>query len=209
MTAHNAVIAQQTDYVTAALHIQVVDIDLDVEGNIRTTQFDSLELELREQLAQNFDGTLHFGYLDVTQNSNPIFAGTNTTGGYLGFDLRWHIISSQQFKLVSIFDYRYAFTDTSFDGQRVEWDWHQTSLGIHTRTFISKGLSIGLGANFLSINGVEKASGTINQNLDFKAEDSLTGHIGLQLELDQAGQIGIELKTGSLQGGRITFQRAF
>lgn len=209
MTVHDVVTAQQTDYTQAALHIQVVDIDLDVEGSIRTTQFDSLELELSEQLAQDLDGILHFGYLDISQNSNPIFAGTNTTGGYLGFGLRWQLITNQRFKLSSRLDYRYAFTDTSVDDQRVEWSWHQTSLGIHSRTYFSKSFSLGLGASAISINGVEKASGTVNQNLDFKAKDSLTGHIGLQLELDQDGQIGMELKIGSSQGGRITFQRSF
>jgi len=209
LSVHNSASAQQTDYIEAALNIQVVDVDLDFEGSIRTTQFDSLEFELREQLAENIEGTVHFGYLDVTQNSNPIFAGTNTTGGYLGFDLRWHLIKGQQFKLMSLFDYRYAFTDTSYDGQRIEWDWHQTSLALHSRTTISKNFSLGLGVSYLTINGVEKASGTLNQNLDFKAKDSLTGHIGLQLELDQDGQIGVELKTGSLQGGMITFQQSF
>jgi len=209
MAVHNAVSAQQTDYTEASLNIQVIDIDLEIDGDIRTTQFGSLEFELREQLAQNLDGTLHFGYLDVSQNSNPIFVGTNTTGGYIGFDLRWHIIDEQRFKLTSIFDYRYSITDTSYNDQRVEWDWHQTSLALYSRTSISKSFSLGLGVNALNINGVERATGTINQTLDFQAKDSLTGIIGLQLTTEDSGEIGFELKMGSSQGARLIFQRSF
>jgi hypothetical protein len=105
--------------------------------------------------------------------------------------------------------YRYNQVSADVEDQSVEWTWHQGEIGLSTQTYVSDHISIGLGVNYITINGVETASGATNQRLDFKAKDSLTGHIGLQLELDRTGQIGVEFRTGSIQGGRLIFQRDF
>lgn len=201
--------AQQNDYLQSTLHLQAVRTDLDFEGFSRETKINSLDIEIREPLASNLDGAFLIGYLEAVQTNNPIFAGQNTAGGYAGFDLRLHLINTPYFKMLGSLDYRYSFTDAQIDDQKIEWKWHQVGVGLHTRISLSPFLHISLGASNHTISGVEKAVGTVNQTLDFKGEDSLTGHIGLQLELDHAAQIGMEFTTGSLQGGRITFQRKF
>ena len=205
----NPVSAQQASYIQSALHVQTVKADLDFTGSLRETRFNSIDISLREQLIQNVDGALLFGYLDLVQESNPISAGQNTIGEYIGIDLQWHMLNYPRFKMLTAVSYRYAVTDAEIDAQKVEWQWHQVGLGLRSQTYLSPSLSLILGVSTISINGVEKAVGTLDQALDFKAKDSLTGHIALQLTTGRAGQIGIEFQTGSLHGGRIVFQRTF
>lgn len=206
---NHSVAASNTDVSLAAVHLQIIEIDLDFEGTLRETEFGSFQIEIREPLAKFLDGGLLFGYLGAKQNSNPILAGQSTAGGYLGFDLNFHLVDTQPFTLDGILDYRYSETSADIDDQKVEWRWHQTRLGMAAGTSLGNTFSIELGAYYLSINGDEKARGTLDQNLDFKAKDSLTAHIGLQLRLDQGGQIGFTYITGSEQGGRISFQQSF
>jgi len=209
LVINDIVEAQEANYIQSALQIQTVKMDLDFGGSLRETRFNSIDISLREQLSQNVDGAFLFGYLDLIQKTNPITAGQNTSGEYIGIDLQWHILNYQRFKMLTSVNYHYAVSEAEIDAQKVEWQWHQVGLDLHSQTYLSKSLSFSLGVSATSINGVEKAIGTLDQGLDFKAKDSLTGHIALQLTTGRAGQIGIELKTGSLQGGRIIFQRSF
>jgi hypothetical protein len=206
---NHCVAATYNDATLAAVHLQIVDVDLDVEGTLRETEFGSFQIEIREPLAKFVDGGLLFGYLGTKQRSNPIVAGQSMSGGYFGFDLNFHLVDTQAFKLDGIFDYRYSETSASIDDQRVEWSWHQTRTGAETRTYFGSNVAIELGAYYLTINGEERARGPLNQNLDFEAKDSLTAHIELQLALDQSGQISFAYITGSAQGGRISFQQSF
>ena len=201
--------AQEADYIQAALHVQNVETELDVEGRLRETRFASINFSLREQLAETVDGALLLGYLDVRQKTNPILAGPNTAGGYIGIDLRWHLLNRERFKILTTLDYRYVYTDASIDDQKIEWRWHQLAIGLHTQTYISNSLFLILGASAINIDGVEKSRGPLNQDLDFTAHDSLTSHIGLQLGTGQSGEISVILQLGALQGGRIIFQRSF
>lgn len=209
LVLNRAVEAQETDYIQATVHVQNVETELDVEGSLRETRFTSIDFSLREQLAETVDGALLLGYLDVRQKTNPVLAGQNTAGGYIGIDLRWHLLNRERFKMQTTLDYRYVNTDASIDDQKVEWRWHQIDIGLHTQTYISNSLFLILGASATNIDGVEKSRGPLNQDLDFTSNDSLTGHIGLQLATWHTGEISVILRIGSSQGGRISFQRSF
>lgn len=209
LTIHTNVHARATNIIQGGLHFQSVEMDLEVNGSIRQTRFNSIDVILRERLSPNLDGALKFGYLGISQKTNPIFAGQNIAGEYVGIDFRLHLIDTPSFKMLTNLDYRYAVADAEETDQTVEWRWHQVSIGLATLTQVSNHLHLSLGVNYLDINGVEKATGTIDQSLDFQAKDSLTGIIGLQLSTEDSGEIGIELKMGSSQGARLIFQRSF
>ena len=203
------VAAEPAKIINAAVHLQSIDIDLDMAGAVRETRIYTLGFSFREQLSSNIDGAILIGYLDVNQRTNPILAAQNSSGGFLGFDLRGHLFDTDKFDLYSRFAYRYAQTTSSQDGQKIDWEWHEVNLSIDSQTYISNSLSANLSISYTDLHGQEKAFGNLNQGLDFDQIDSLTAHIGLQLNLDQNGQIVFELLTGSLQGGKIIFMRDF
>jgi len=195
--------------IEAAAYIQVVDIDLNFAGAIRETRFTSFDFSLREKLSERIDGAIHFGYLNVDQNANPVLTGQDTQGGYLGIDLRGHLIKTHPYSMRGIFYYRYAMTEQRGGDQTVEWSWHELRLKLDNQINIGNNLQCHIAVSTTLIDGVKRASGNLEQRIEFEQEDHLTGHIGLQYKLNRKGKIGFELLTGSRQGGRLIFKQAF
>lgn len=193
----------------AALYFQVNNIDLDFAGDIRKSRFSSLDLMIREQLSADIDGALWLGYLETTQDTNPILAGQDMGGEYVGIDFRFHHIQTPRYQLHTRFFYRYANTEDTVNNQTVKWEWHQVSLGLHNRLQVGNTTALTVGLSGIAIDGREKAEGTLNQRLSFDADVPYQADLGLEFRLDHTGDIGIELHFGSLRGGQLTFKRQF
>lgn len=184
-------------------------IDWDYSGNLRETRLSQLDVAWQERLAPAIRGGIELGYLELTQYSNPIPVGQTGSGGYLGLNLSFLIISTADFELYTRLGYRYSEVSKSATDQSVDWDWHQGQIGLYSKFRLTESFRLLLGASALAIDGRERAEGTVTSAQPFKAAEPLSGHIGLQLGLDHTGTIGIKIDSGSLRGGRITFQRIF
>ena len=184
-------------------------IDLDYSGVQRETRLSRLGVLWYEKLSPSIVGGVELGYLEFTQYSNPIPAGQTGSGEYIGLNLAFLLIETTHFDLLTRLDYRYNDARHSLDDQKINWDWHEGSIGIYSTFKFSNAISLTLGASALAIDGRESATGTITEAQPFKADEPFSGHVGLDLGLDHAGTIGIEISTGSLRGGRLSFQRIF
>jgi len=184
-------------------------IDLDYSGMQRETRLSRLGVLWYEKLSPAIIGGVELGYLEFTQYSNPIPAGQTGSGEYIGLNLSFLFVETAHFDLLTRLDYRYNDARHSLDGQKLNWDWHEGRIGIYSIFKFSPAFSLSLGASAIAIDGREAASGTITEAQPFKADEPFSGHLGLDLGLDHAGTIGIEIDTGSLRGGRLSFQRIF
>lgn len=192
-----------------ALHVQTRKLTLVMAGNEHDTRLNTIDLIIREPLAEDFDGAVLFGHTNTTQSTNPILAGQDTLGGYLGLDLRYQLIRTPSYALQLRGAYFYTETEASREDQDLKWRWHQLEVALNQAFYISKSLTINLGASSLVIEGREEAVGPVNQNLNFEAKDSTFGKIGLQFNLERSGQVALELQAGAIQGGQVAFSRAF
>lgn len=192
-----------------ALHLQNQSIDLNFSGDVRDTDINSLDILWYQPLAPRLEGAVMLGYLDISQNQHPLDAGRISSGGYAGLSLRYLFISTASFRLETELSYRYAETDHQVGSQDVEWRWHDRRLGFHGKWQVSEHFAFSAGVTGISISGNERLSGTVTQTTQFETQDSTFGHLGAFIGLDQPGQIGIEITTGSLRGGRLVFQRSF
>jgi len=192
-----------------ALHFQTQKLNLNFSGDIRKTRFYSVDLVIRERLTERLDGAVLLGHVTTDQSSNPILAGQDTTGGYAGLDLRYKLIDTHRYDLLTRAAYQYSETEANIEDQDIIWEWHQAQFDLINRFNISNNLYINLGATAYDLDGREKASGTLDQNTDFDAKDGIYGHLSLQFNLDYSGQIDLEVYIGSIEGGRIAFHRAF
>lgn len=183
--------------------------DFDYSGEIRETRLTRLGVVWFENLTPAILGGVELGYLEFTQYSNPIPAGQTGSGEYIGINLSFLLVNSQHFELLTRFAYRYNDVRHKIDDQSVDTDWHEGRMGLHTKFKFSDSVAMSLGASAFAIDGREATSGPITQAQPFKANEAISGHFGLQLGLDHAGTIGIEIDIGALQGGRLTFQRIF
>ncbi len=201
-----AVSAQGLD---VALSLQRQRQDLEFSGDVRDTRQNSLDIVWKEPLHARLTGSIQFGYLEIHQANNPVVAAQITDGGYLGIGMHVLLLDSPSFQIVTDLNYRYHETDSQLDNQVVQWRWHQGQLGLFGHWRVSPYLGLSLGSSAIWVDGTERLTGTINQLNHFDARNPYSGHLGIRFYLDHTGSIGIELNTGSLQGGQVTFQRAF
>jgi hypothetical protein len=183
--------------------------DFNYSGDVRETRLTRLGLSWNEKLAESIRGGIELGYIEFTQYSNPIAAGQTGSGEYLGLHLSFIMVESRHFDLLTRLDYRYHALRHSTDDQTMDWDWHEGRAGIYSNLRFTDNLALFLGASALTIDGREVASGTVNQAQPFKADTPNSGHVGLNLGLDHAGTIGIEIDVGSVRGGRLSFRQIF
>ncbi len=183
--------------------------DFNYSGDIRETRLTRLGVIWFEPLAPSILGGVELGYLEYTQYSNPIAAGQTGSGEYIGLNLSFLMVTNPHFELLTRLTYRYNDVRHKIDEQVVDLDWHEGRIGLHGKLKFNDSVAMSLGASAHAIDGREATSGPITQAQPFKANEAISGHFGLQLGLDHAGTIGIEIDIGALEGGRLIFQRIF
>jgi len=184
--------------------------DWDFSGSIRETRLTRFGIFWNEPLTASIYGGVELGHLEITQYSNPIPAGQTGGGEYIGINLSFLILNTRSFELLSRIAYRYNDARHSIDDQTVEWDWHEGQLGLYSRLKFTDTFSLSAGVSARAIDGRETATGPVSEAQPFRADgSSISGHLGAQLTLDDAGTIGIEIDTGSVRGGRLSFERVF
>ena len=185
------------------------NIDLNYSGNLRETRLTNLEVSWIELLAPSIYGGIELGYLELTQYSNPIPTGQTGGGGFLGLNMSFLLLDTQHFQLLTRLGYRYSEARRTTEGQTVDWDWHQGLIALEGKLSFSERFAMILGVSAIAIDGRERADGTVTQAQPFKADEPLSGHLGLQLGLDPDSTIGIQVDVGSLRGGRLIIRRVF
>jgi len=201
--------AKQADDLGVAFVIEKTTIELDFAGVSRDTDFDSLQLHWYQRLLSHLDGAIVIGFMDTSQPGNPIPEGQNSSGEFFEFGLRAYYFRGENFALSSGFSYRYVDTGNSQDAQDISWRWHQGTVDLRAQLQIGSYLELLLGASGTFIDGEQRASGTINQVIDFEEKDRLSEYAAAQIILDRTGRIGIKIDTGSVRGGQIYFSRWF
>ena len=185
------------------------NIDLNYSGELRETRLTNLDISWIELLGPAIYGGIELGYLEFTQYSNPIPTGQTGSGGYLGLNLSFLMLDTRYFQLLTRLGYRYSYATHHSEGQSVDWDWHQGLIELNGKLAFSDRLAMTLGVSAIAIDGRERADGTVTLAQPFKADQPLSGHLGLQLGLDPDSTIGIQVDVGSLRGGRLTIRRLF
>lgn len=191
------------------LHLQSQRLELAYSGVVRRTHLDRLDLVWHEQLSPWLNGNIRLGKFNLTQDSNPIAAGQSGSGNTLGLGLGFRLYHGDQFHLQFKLGYQYATSTDELAGQTVDLRWHQVSGEVRADIRLIRYSYLRLAAGAMAIDGDERASGTVNSVHNFKSDRSGYGRLGIIIGLDPSSHIGLEVDTGSITGGRITFQRWF
>jgi hypothetical protein len=204
-----AVWAERPSALLVGLHIQSQRLELQYAVAVRETDVNSLDLLWDEPLNSWLEGSVKLSVLDVTQSSNPIPAGQSLSGNALGLGLRLHLYRGERLKLSADLDYQYADTTADLSGQSVDMRWQQLSGQLQADIRLVQYTYLTLAVGAVSVDGDEHATGTITSVQSFSSERSGFGRLGIQIGVDPTSHIGIEVNTGSIGGGRISFQRWF
>jgi hypothetical protein len=197
---------------TAGIAVRLEGIDMDwryADASIRTTRLNSAAVGWYDVLSTNFLGGMYLGYSEGTQGDNPVPAARVMTGKWLEFDFQYVIIEQPTVGLNFSLNYRYTEMNGALDVQLASWRWHQGSLGTTLRFGAARGVNFTLGLSHQALDGEEVLTGYLAQVEKFKANQHLVTQLGLNIGLDHTGRISIEMQSGFMRGGRVTFGRWF
>ena len=168
-----------------------------------------LGVSWREKTSQYLTLGMYGGYAYVTQTNNPVAAGIELDGYHAGLSLHGILFTVPRVSLFYALDYTYQKVDNKNDAQTVVIDWSEPHAQIGAIFSFTSRWRVYGGGNYGYIDGQERASGNINHTINFSRAAHAGGFVGIDLNIDADGYVGIEGKTGLSHGGEIYFKRRF
>jgi hypothetical protein len=152
---------------------------------------------------------MHGGYTYVTQTGNPVTSGIQLDGYHAGLSLYGAFFESRRASLYYAFDYTYQKVDDKNDDQTVVIEWSEPHALIGASVMVGNRWRVSGGGGYGHIDGEERASGPINHTTDFSRSTRAFEFLGLALNVDPDGYVGIEAGTGLTRRAEIYFKRIY
>ena len=182
---------------------------LDYANRTHDTTSRWLGVSLREKAGKRVTLGMYGGYAWLTQTNNPVTAGLELDGYHAGFSLHAILLAGQRASLYGALEYSYQKVDHKTDVQTVVIDWAQPQAQLGVMLALAQKWRLYGGESYGMIDGEERASGSINHTLSFERGARSGGFVGLDLNVESDGYIGIEAQSGLMRGGEIYFKRRF
>ena len=191
------------------LHLSRLDTSLkDAQQpvNITVKQAGITSFDISEQTLQ--PGLL-LGYAFVSDIDQPLTAGMELQGFYIGPALRGVLIDSRRFTVALTGTYLYQRVKDSNADQTVTLEWQQPQLDLDLLWRITQRVALSLGEQYGRIDVDEKIKGTVDRTVTLHAGPTLGYRAGLEFDLGGDGQVGMLLHRAIGDGVEIYFQRQF
>jgi hypothetical protein len=182
---------------------------LDYAGRTQDSTNSWLGVSLREQVSKRVTLGIYGGYAWLTQTNNPVTAGIELDGYHAGISMHAVLLPGQMASLYGALDYSYQKMDHEGDIQEVVIDWTQSQAQIGVMFALAQRWRLYGGGSYGKVDGEERASGSVNHTLAFERGAQSGGFLGLDLNVETDGYIGVELRSGLMRGGEIYFKRRF
>lgn len=192
-----------------SLRFARADMPIEYDGRTRDGTTSWLGVSLREQVSPRVTLGMYGGYAWLTQTNNPVTAGIELDGYHAGFTLHALLLSGRRAALFGALDYSYQKMDHQAEVQEVVIDWTQAQALLGGTLALADRWRLYGGGSYGKIDGEERARGTVTHTLGFEREARAGGFVGLDLNVETDGYVGVELRSGLTRGGEIYFKRRF
>ncbi len=184
-------------------------VPLDYGNRTNDTTSRWLGASLREKAGNRVTLGMYGGYAYLTQTNNPVTAGVELSGYHAGFSLHGILLAGRRASLYGALEYTYQKLDNKTDAQMVVIDWAQPQAQIGVELTLAQKWRLYGGGSYGKIDGEERASGSINHTLTFTRGAQSGGFLGLDLNVEPDGYVGIEARSGLIRSADIYFKRRF
>jgi hypothetical protein len=208
ITGHAAAVPVP-DSLNFALHLSRLEYSLkDAQQSIDITvkQIGVTSFDIGEQPLQ--PGLL-LGYAYTSDSNQPLTAGMELQGFYIGPALRGVLIDSRHFTAALTGTYLYQRVKDSNADQSVTMEWQQPQLDLDLLWRVTQRVALSFGEQYGRIDVDEKFTGAVNHTVTLAAGASLGYRAGLEFDLGEDGQVGILLHRAVGDGAELYFQRQF
>ena len=192
----------------ATLLLQRFETDLNFDNSVIESRYNKVGLIVYEPSYSSFQPGLQVGAVEINQNNNPVTAGINPNGNYLGILFRSLLYDGHPLGLQLEGSYAYYAADKVMNNQEINLKWHELIFNIQA-TLSYDNFYIALGGYSQLLDGDETAFGTITQTRQFNENEKSGMHFELQYWVDATGKIGILVDSGGRQGIGLVFTREF
>ncbi len=168
-----------------------------------------LGLSIREKFSPRLELGMFGDSAFVTQTHNPLIAGVELDGYHAGFSLHAVMLATPRATFYGALDYTYQKVDHKSDVQTVVIDWSEPHAQLGVIASLARRLRFFGGGNYGYIDGEERASGTTNHTVGFKHNARGGGFLGLDLQTDIDGYVGLEAKSGLARSVEIYFKHRY
>lgn len=192
-----------------ALFIEHTDTDWAYPSSVQEATITRLLAVWHESFGPTLRGGLRLAYLDLSQASNPLPSAQNSTGYSLGFDIHTLVSNQRLMQLGLIFAYDYHSTGGASSDQTTDFVWHAGQAGLDIILAPLARLSGLMGISLTYLDGEQRVSGTLNQVIPFEEDDPFGYYVGVNLNTDATGSIGLKWYGGTKQGVEFVFRRKY
>lgn len=182
---------------------------LDYAGRHHDTTTRWIGISLREKAGDRITLGMYGGYAFVTQTNNPLTSGVELDGYHAGFSLHAVLWTGRRTTLYGAVDYTYQKMDHKSEAQTVVIDWAQPRAQLGVAVTPARKWRLYGGGSYGKLDGEERASGTVNHTLNFERDARAGGFLGVDLNVETDGYVGIEARSGVDRGAEIYFKRRF
>ncbi len=180
----------------------------DYNGVPVETRSNRIGLSVQEYYSPWLQPGLTIGYLDVSQNNNPVTNGMDLSGEFVGISLNADALQSESFDLNLGVSYTYNQAEDNLSSQSSKLQWHEVVTSIGTRYKLDA-LHLVAGGFVQTIDGDETANGVLTSTRNFGHDDSVGAYAGIDLLVPSGGRIVIRVDSGARDNVRISFQQSF
>lgn len=191
-----------------SLFVERADSDWRFSDADRETRRDMIGVRWAEPLAPGLAGGVSLGYIGLTQAGDPLLAGRELGGYFVGINLFGALLQGRRITLTGEVDYTYHEVDDRDEAQRVEMQWHAAGVGLGARAPLGPGLALLAGARYGLIDGELLASGSLDDTRTFEEQRRETYLLGLEAAV-QDGRVAVSWRGGQSRGFGLSFQRRF
>lgn len=173
------------------------------------TAVDRIGIVWREAFGKRLQLGLIGGYSFLTQTDNPPTAGLELDGYHAGFLADVDLLALGNTRVSVHGAWLYQKMDSDVGAQRTSIAWREPSLRLAATSAIGGGVQVYGGLRYGTIDGQQRLSGTLNETRTVTQTDRTGGFVGVALDLEGNGYVGISAASGIDRHTTLYFGRHF
>ncbi len=211
LVAHSAVAAYGTD---ASRFRLIIDQTSQTWNYTNAGSSDTRVTRARAIWDQTFsprlNGTLELAYIDMSQSRPLPVVPSNSVGYGIGVGLYGRLVDMRALGLTLFGNVNYQSTTGENELATVDRNWWDSEAGLQLDVPLGQAVTLVGGGGYQVVSGRETLSNSTGDvSTDFEVDDPLYAYAGADLNLGQAGIVGVRFYAGNRSGGYLTFGARF
>jgi len=193
-----------------SLYVETASIDIDYGDRRVDTSVDRIGFVWRERFGERLQLGLFGGYAFLTQGNNPPTAGRELDGWHAGVSFDLDLFTTARFNVFAGAAWVYQEVEEENNGEVVEISWNEPNARFGVRARVGGPVHGYAGVRYARLNGEQRRrGGGTHETRKLDETESTGAFVGLEIDLDGEGYVGISAESGFDRRVGLYFGRRF